>query len=251
MTTLPSEPDRLLPLAGCVNFRDLGGYPTADGRTTRWRRLFRSDGLSRLGEEDRALLAELGLATVIDLRTVIETESRGSFPDGLGGARYHHLPLTDVLPGSEDSAHWEDPAFVSDRYLGMLAAGGGTVATVVELLAGVGGLPAVYHCSIGKDRTGILSAVILGFLGVPDELIVADYALSRPGMVRFLETLRLDYPDNPDVLAHYEPVILSVDPESMVGFLAGVRGAHGSFEGLAADLGLTGAVEVLRGELSA
>ncbi len=73
-------PARALTFEGCVNFRDLGGYRTADGSEIGWRRLFRADGLHRLTEADRAQLVDLGVATVIDLRTVDEAEQRGRFP---------------------------------------------------------------------------------------------------------------------------------------------------------------------------
>jgi protein-tyrosine phosphatase len=91
-------PPRRLTFDGCFNFRDLGGYRTADGRQTRWRRLFRADGLGRLTESDFAILASLGIAIVIDLRTVLEAETQGRFPDDVDGISYHHLPLTDTLP---------------------------------------------------------------------------------------------------------------------------------------------------------
>src|SRR5260370_41599244 len=106
MTDALADPTRKLPLAGCVNFRDLGGYPTADGGRGRWRRLFRADGLTRLDDRDCALLGELGLATVIDLRTVGEVENRGRFPQDSVAVQYHHLPLTDVLPPPEDLARY-------------------------------------------------------------------------------------------------------------------------------------------------
>src|SRR5580692_11651495 len=118
-----AEPSRRLAFDGCFNFRDLGGYPTADGRRTRWRRLFRADGLSRLTEGDMALLATLGIVTVIDLRTVLEADTQGRFPRDVDGVTYHHLPLTDTLPGEEETPDWDSAAFVSERYLGMLSEG--------------------------------------------------------------------------------------------------------------------------------
>ena len=87
-----ASPARRLPIDGCVNFRDLGGYQVADGRRVRWRRLFRADGLNRLSDEDQLLLSGLGLATVIDLRTLDEAEQRGSFPVDALPVAYHSLP---------------------------------------------------------------------------------------------------------------------------------------------------------------
>ena len=92
-------PSRTLEFEGCVNFRDLGGYRTTDGRMVAWRTLFRADGLNKLTDADLAQLTDLGLATVIDLRTLDEAEQRGSFPVDRVAVTYVGLPLTDVLPG--------------------------------------------------------------------------------------------------------------------------------------------------------
>ena len=94
--------DRSLAFDGCVNFRDLGGYRTSDGLTVGWRRLFRADGLHRLSEADHLRLIELGVTTVIDLRTVDEAEQRGRFPVDQVPVRYVDLPLMDVLPAMEE-----------------------------------------------------------------------------------------------------------------------------------------------------
>jgi len=243
------EPARRLSFEGCFNFRDLGGYPTADGRRTRWRRLFRADGLSRLTENDLDALAALGIVTVIDLRTVLEADSQGRFPDDVADITYHHLPLTDTLPGEEETADWGSAAFVAARYLGMLTEGTDTVTAAVRLLADPAAQPAVFHCSVGKDRTGVLSALVLGFLGVPDETIVDDYALSYANMLRILANLQERYPEAADIVERYRPVILSAEPASMAGFVAGVRSTYGSFDSLAASLGLVAEVGALRGQL--
>ena len=91
--------ERHVALSGCFNFRDLGGYPTRDGGHLRWRRLFRADGLTKLDEKDCAALSELGLVTVIDLRTTSEVDQRGRFPVETVEVDYHHLPLTESIPG--------------------------------------------------------------------------------------------------------------------------------------------------------
>jgi protein-tyrosine phosphatase len=243
-----ADPTRKLVFDGCFNFRDLGGYRTADGRRTRWRRLFRADGLSRLTENDMATLGSLGVVTVIDLRTDLEADTQGRFPADLDGVTYHHLPLTDTLPGEEETPDWDRSAFVSERYLAMLSEGTATVTSAIRLLADPRRQPAVFHCSVGKDRTGVLSALVLGFLGVPDDVIVADYALSYEAMLRILENLKERYPDANEIVERYRPVILSAEPASMAGFVAGVRRLHGSFDALADTLGVRPAVEALRAE---
>lgn len=239
------DPGRHVELDGCCNFRDLGGYPAADGRRTRWRVLFRADGLSTLSEADFTVLGDLGIRNVVDLRTSLEVESRGRFPDH-EAISYHHLPLTDTLPGAEDVPAWDDAGFVARRYASYLDGHAPSVTAALGLLAEPSNLPAVFHCSVGKDRTGVLSAIVLGFLGVPDEVIIDDYALSSRAMTLIVERLRAEYPDNEEVVDRFAPVIMSVAPESMAGFLGEVRARHGSWDALAERLGAGPLVARLR-----
>ncbi|HXQ91079.1 MAG TPA: tyrosine-protein phosphatase [Acidimicrobiales bacterium] len=238
-----------MPLAGCDNFRDLGGYATTDGRRTRWRRLFRADGLSQLTDEDHRVLVDLGIGTVIDLRTPLEAETRGRFSPTVDAVGYHHLPLTDTLPGEEQAPDWGDAAFVTARYRRMLSEGTAVIVEAVRLLADPANLPAVFHCSVGKDRTGVLAAVVLGFLQVPEATIVEDYALSRAAMLDILGRLRREFPDATDIVERYAPVILSVQPAAMRGLLAGVVEDYGSFDELARSLAITDEVARLRAAL--
>lgn len=232
-----------------MNFRDLGGYPGADGRRIRWRRLFRADGLTRLDADDCAQLADLGLATVIDLRTKGEVDERGRFPEDAFEVEYHHLPLTDVLPPTEDLSRYDEPAFVTSRYRRLLSEGSSSLARAVHVLAEPGALPAVFHCSAGKDRTGILAALVLGFLGVPRDVIVEDYALSAEAMIALLDRLKQEYAESVAEVERYTPAVISVAPESMAAFLDELGHEHGSFEDLARSLGVTDAVSCLRESL--
>jgi len=196
-----------------------------------------------------ATLASLGVVTVIDLRTILEADTQGRFPEGVDGVTYHHLPLTDTLPGEEETPDWDRSSFVSERYLAMLSEGTETVAAALRLLADPERQPAVFHCSVGKDRTGVLSALVLGLLGVPDEIIVDDYALSYEAMLRILDHLLARYPDATEIVERYRPVILSAEPASMAGFVSGLRRTYGSFDALADFLGVTTEVATLRAEL--
>jgi protein-tyrosine phosphatase len=232
-----------------VNFRDLGGYPAADGRAIRWRQLFRADGLTRLDEDDCAQLADLGLVTVIDLRTNGEVEQRGRFPEDAFEVEYHHLPLTDVLPPTEDLSRYDEPAFVTTRYQQLFSEGSSSLRRAVQLLAEPDALPAVFHCSAGKDRTGVLAALILGFLGVPRDVIVEDYALSAEAMVALLERLKQEYAESVAEVERYAPAVISVSPHTMSAFLDALEADHGSFEDLARSLGVTDAVAQLRATL--
>lgn len=244
-----AQPLRKLTLSGCVNFRDLGGYLAADGRSVRWRRLFRADGLTRLDEDDCAQLADLGLATVIDLRTQGEVDGRGRFPVDSFEVEYHHLPLTDVLPPQEDLERYDEPAFVTSRYRQLFSEGSSSLAQAVRVMAEPGALPAVFHCSAGKDRTGILAALVLGFLGVPRDVIVEDYALSAEAMMALLERLKQEYAESVEEVERYAPAVISVAPATMADFLDALEDEHGTFTDLARTLGVTDAVTRLRASL--
>jgi protein-tyrosine phosphatase len=109
--------------------------------------------------------------------------------------------------------------------------------------------PAMFHCTAGKDRAGIMSAITLGLLGVPDEVIVEDYVLSAEPMVRMLGWLRTEYPDRHEQLEKTASAALAVVPETMRTFLRTLREDHGSFEGYAEAVGAGGAVPGLRAAL--
>ena len=239
-------PDRTLEFEGCVNFRDLGGYPTHDGRSTAWRSMFRADGLNKLTDADKTSLQALGLTTVIDLRTADEAEQRGIFPVDDVPVAYHGLPLTDVLPATDELPAWKETAYVAGRYGAMVTEGGPVLTEAIQIIGRGDALPAVWHCSAGKDRTGVLSALLLAFLGVPDEVIVEDYALSARAMERLLERLQAEYPEAKDEVMRFAPAILHVVPETMEQFLAELALEFGTYEDLAVHLGVVDAVARLK-----
>jgi protein-tyrosine phosphatase len=161
---------RHVPVPGTYNLRDVGGYPIEAGGSLRWRTLFRSDGLHRLGADGVAALGALDLRTIVDLRADIEVTEAPSDVAGLRAARLHVPMVRDltVLP----------PTTLADVYRYMIDERGESIGAAVRALSAPGALPGLVHCSAGKDRTGIVIALVLAVLGVPDELIGADYALS-------------------------------------------------------------------------
>jgi protein-tyrosine phosphatase len=240
--TAPAGNQRVVDLEGCFNFRDLGGYRTVDGRCVRWQRLFRADGLHRLTEADLAQLAGLGLATVIDLRTEKELDEVGRIAWPAPDLAFHHLPMIDVLPDQTTYPAWVDAGYVADRYVEILEKGRDAVAEALAILTDPTAYPAVFHCAAGKDRTGLLAAVVLGLLNVSDEDIVADYALSQHGMTRMLAWLRAERPEAREQIDGRASAIVAAEPETMSLFLARVRERHGSFAGYADFLGVASAV---------
>jgi protein-tyrosine phosphatase len=239
---------RIVVLEGCCNFRDIGGYPAAQGRRVRWRKLYRADGLHRLTETDVQTLTALGRLTVLDLRTAQEVDERGRVSEGVTVA-YHHLPLVDVLPEREDLIVWVDAETIASRYREMLDTGTDAVCEALAILTDPSAYPAVVHCAAGKDRTGILIALILGLIGVPDSHIAADYALSGPAMEVMLVRLREQYPDAQEALERYSPALMAAEPATILRFLDGLRADYGSLDGYAEHLGMGRAIAHLRSAL--
>ncbi len=231
----PRATSRHVPLEGAWNFRDLGGYAGRDGRRLRWRRLFRADSLHRLTEADLAHLDGLGMRTVIDLRTPDEV-AKGRIAADFDVIAWHHVPVIDVLPPRDAYDRWATPSEAARQYLGMMEGASSSVAGFLGLVCEEASYPLVYHCFAGKDRTGVLTALVLGLLGVADEDIAADYALSTVAMQHLLEWLKEQYGDSSE-LETSAAAILSAEPETMAAFLEQFRAAHGSFQAYAARLG--------------
>lgn len=237
--------ERRLALRGARNFRDLGGYPVAGG-TVAWGRAFRADRLTDLTDEDVTTLRRRGLRTVIDLRTGAEAGRYG--PGKLAGAveRLHLSLLTPalVLRPQLDYAAWAE------------AATGPLSAVFARMVAEPDPFPLVFHCSVGKDRTGIVAALLLSALGAPRQVIVDDYALTRryfsPSVDSVGRWRRRVLQHFPGVPAERARQLLDADPGTMAGFLDKIAARHGSVEGFLARLGVGPAQQaVLRERLVA
>jgi protein-tyrosine phosphatase len=228
-------------LENSFNFRDVGDLPTADGRRVRTGMVFRADGLNRLDDADVARLAPIGLRTIVDLRTTPERDGYGVAPEALG-ATVHHLPVIEVLwpHDGADEAHPVD--YLVARYLEMTTGVGATaISGVLRLLSQVDPdhCPAVFHCSAGKDRTGVVAAVLQSVLGVPDDVITEDYHRTAVAMERLVEWVRRMHPDAVDSMADQPAVFLACPPEAMSGFLSGVAERHGSVLDYVRSIGVT------------
>jgi hypothetical protein len=241
-----TAPDtRLLAFSATFNFRDLGGYAGLDGRTVRWRRLFRSDSLHRFGEPDRDAFAELGVRTVVDLRRPYEVDRDGRCP--YDHVAYHHIhPEHEEWRASGDAERVGLSRWLADRYLDLARDGVAGIGKALRIIADPDAAPVVVHCVAGKDRTGVVCALTLSLLGVPDEDIAADYALSTEASARFSAWVRQTYPDLPEP----PPPYLASPAETMLLFLDDLRRRHGSVQAYAAAGGLgRDAVESMRAHL--
>ncbi|MBL7491423.1 tyrosine-protein phosphatase [Frankia sp. AgB1.9] len=277
-----ADADRVLRLAGSLNLRDVGDYRAADGRRVRRRTLLRSAAMHGLGDQARAVFAQLGVRTVVDLR---EAQEATHEPDALGrlpittrwipifsdGTGRSSLPTivsatsgddaarsgtdtaarsgTDTAARSgTDNAPGSGAAAAEGARAAQAAGAGMTLASIYDFildgkgdrltaavlaLAEPGALPAIVHCSAGKDRTGLTIMLVLDLLGVPDEVIARDYALTaellgdeaQAAIRRLSASAAGGDPDN------LPSDLMSSPPELILTALARVRASHGSARG--------------------
>jgi protein tyrosine/serine phosphatase len=236
-------------LEGGFNVRDIGGYPTRDGHTVRWQRVYRAGGPHALTADDVTALRALEIATVLDLRTLDETNEHATYRDTLAPQAHHHLPMIETLPDEASHAKWVDPDVVAAHYFDMLESGSDAVAKALSIMSDPSAYPVLIHCSAGKDRTGVLVAVLLELLGVDDQAVIDDYALSGDAMGSMLEYFKSRSPEARERLEAAPAAMFAAEPAAMAGFLARVRAAHGDFAGLAAALGVERAIPRLQAAL--
>src|SRR5262245_51710615 len=161
------ERERLVSLEGAMNCRDLGGYATADGRVTRWGCVYRSDGLDQLTEADLDVIAEIGIKVVFDFRMDTEVDAAPSRLPDHPRLKRQRLPIGDAGPGQslmELLQRGEITEFtvdaVADMYEAILDDAAHEFGTVVAAAADPGNHPVLFHCTAGKDRTGLMAMLL-------------------------------------------------------------------------------------------
>ena len=250
-------------LSGVVNMRDLGGLPTEDGDVVRHRRLLRSDNLQDLSERSvTTLLEEFGVTDVVDLRTHVEVAKEGDGPLRATAIRHHHFTLyredshESGIPAAERALPWErDEAeaaalrgerekrgrthdeFWSEHSLSYLSTRPDSVVAALHAIAGSDGA-AIVHCAAGKDRTGTIVGLALKMVGVPDDVVIADFAASAQKVPLILERVRLK-PAYPENMKNKTVAQQSPTTETMRLLLGGLQARHGGIHGWLASQGWT------------
>lgn len=203
-----------LPLEGITNCRDLGGYAALNQSITEWHKLLRSSDLSLMTEPDKEMLYNYGVRTVIDLRS--DTELKNS-PNPLNGYKdmdFYHVNLLNVTAAGKEN--FKDLDLENDLVLSMIYTGlikekeqlGKVLQIILNSSGGV-----LYHCSAGKDRTGVVSMLLMGLLGVDKLDILANYEVSYTYIQSNLNEMLSAYPlnilksDPIDISAAYDSII--------------------------------------------
>jgi protein-tyrosine phosphatase len=232
---IAADPGRHIPLSAALNLRDVGGYPVRGGGHIAWRTLLRSDALRPLDGAAVDVLASLNLRTVVDLRTSAETRVAPSPLDEFAnrGTLTTHISLIgedmSLLPAELGAIY----QFIVDRQ-------GAAIGAAVRSLARPGALPALVHCTAGKDRTGIVVALVLASVGVPDQFVAADYALSS----RYLDPSRTTVigrvRQTSGMGDRLTAALMACPPDLILAVLARARQLAGTVGGYLADCGVTG-----------
>lgn len=237
--------ERVLPLEGGVNFRDLGGYRTKDGRSVRWGRIYRSGVMADLTEADYSYLQKLGIKTICDLR---DSNERKQSP-------------TQAQRITRDGRYmsWDyHQDFDAQAFAGAFAGGGDPQENALRVMSGFyrqmpttfapryreafaalkQGDGLLFNCSAGKDRTGLLAALVLTTLGVEPDVVVGDYAMSQrvPSLQRLRTRMTASGEKDPNMSALArlpEPAIralMGTDPVYISAAFDQIRSDHGSID---------------------
>ncbi|MBW6422059.1 tyrosine-protein phosphatase [Rhizobium sp. XQZ8] len=241
--------DRLIALEGAHNVRDLGGYKTADGGSTRWRSVLRGDALHDLSEADIEALLGHGLATVIDLRNAHEIAAQANPFVGHDRVRYHNTPVFSALAPVEMMAESTLSFDMGDRYCQAIDNCQPAIAEVLNIIADAPEGAVLFHCSAGKDRTGVISALLLANAGVDEATIIEDYALTATISGPLIEKLR-ERALGRGTPAALVDIVLASEPRSMRQALDHIRLHYGTVRDYLVTLGFDdAAIERLQNRL--
>ncbi len=231
------HPRRHIPLEGTYNVRDCGGYLTREGRRVKWGVFFRADGLHRLTPQDQSvLLRQHGVQTIIDLRRSEELKTAPNVFADSDHVQYHHQSL---LVDTTFSAADGDPEPLTVMYRKILDERQEAVHKTLSTFAAADGLPRLVHCTAGKDRTGLIAALLLSLVGVPHDMIIADYALTSTYLGDgFMADIKQRALEKGYTWDQYQPLV-TCPPENMEQTLHHIDGTYGGVPSYLRHIGLT------------
>ncbi|UCD82262.1 MAG: tyrosine-protein phosphatase [Desulfobacterales bacterium] len=227
--------ERRVSLEGSVNFRDLGGYETVDGRRIKWGQVFRSDNLGRLTDRDVAYVQRMGIRLVCDFRTPAEAQKLPDrFPPG-GDSRHLSMPIQHGAFDPADTferikkgdIEWMTEDFMIKGYIKNIDNFNTVWLEFFNRLADGAKRPLIFHCTGGKDRAGVCAALILLTLGVPEKTVVEDHGLSNIYIAAVLEKIYdqiRSHGVNPQQVAPY----FTAPRKAILGVIQHIRQNYGS-----------------------
>jgi len=252
-----TAPDRVIHLQGTSNTRDIGGYQTSDGHTLRWGQIIRSENLSRLTASDFQKLEEMGLKTVIDLRTDRELEQSPTVWQGDHPPRFFHFPIGDAhndwfnaqrrMMKSSSFTEKQASEHMVEGYRMIAEEGSPAFQQLMDVVLDQSNWPILIHCSAGKDRAGVAVTLILETLGVNRETIMEDYLLTNEIshaqekaalLARERKTSSIGKKSARTASASAWFPIVGVQPEMLAAFYQSVDERYGSMDAFLTELGV-------------
>jgi len=220
----------LLELEGSFNARDVGGYPAGGGKTIKYRRFIRTGSLFRLTEQGKSVLLDMGIRCVVDLRSNFEVNEK---PDAvMNDPRFtwRHLPMLDyIYAGIADEQYVPFPPSLEEMYINLLNEDRNSFRSLFQLFASPEHESYLFHCTMGKDRTGVAAALLLSLAGVDDETIVEDYSHSAKLTKHIIEGLSGNIP----------AYLFASPAETMQTVLSHLKNKYGGGQGYLAYIGIT------------
>ncbi len=223
---------RHLVLEGSYNIREIGGYETVDGHTTRWKTLLRSDSPNKLSLEGQRLLLEYPVRTVIDLRRASELANSPNIFAQSPKVRYVNISLL------EDENRAASMQSLQELYQLYLEYCQEEIKSILTLMATEDVFPCVLHCAVGKDRTGLIVALLLSIANVAADVIADDYALSE-GYLAPLFAIMLERARREGYKIEGREWMIAARPETMLGTLAYLDERYGGTRAYLRGIGMT------------
>ena len=243
MTDLQIDPRRHLNINGSYNIRDLGGYKTLDGKVTRWKSFLRSDDLHLLPPSSQSTLLEYGLTTIVDLRRPDELKEKPNVFKNSPQVKYQNYDLAGdtenpTYPSEISNTSTSFTRVNFSLYYHWIDHRQGEICSILSTLASPDVRTGLFHCAAGKDRTGMIAAILLGIARVPIETIIEDYGLTARFLFEADRSKRIESGEDVSNYTWQDYRRLDCPPNEMLKVLQYIQTKYGGFEKYSRTIGL-------------